>query len=127
VSGSGAAAALTVQVLSDPEDDEQLIEEMTALLQEDLLELDVASVERVAGEPQDGTKGVVADIAGWLMVDFGSAGPEVVVAAVAAWASRTRRSVEVSIDGDTLKLTGASRKHIDKALDEWLARHPPRT
>jgi hypothetical protein len=118
---------VAVQVLPSPEDDEQLLEEMTALLQEDLLELDVAAVERVAGEAPERTKGVVADIVGWLTVDFGPAGLEAVVGAVAAWAARTRRSVEVSIGGDTLKLTGASRKHMDKALDEWLARHPPRT
>ncbi len=127
MSVSGAADAVTVQVLAEPEDDEQLLEEMTALLQEDLLELDVAAVERVAGEAPDGTKGVVADIVGWLTVDFGPDGLEAVVAAVAAWAGRTRRSVEVSIGDDTLKVTGASRRHIDKALDEWLARHPPRT
>jgi hypothetical protein len=126
MSVSGAADAVTVQVLPDPEDDEQLLEEMTALLQEYLPELDVAAVERVPGQAPNGTKGVVADIVGWLMVDFGSDGLEAVAAAVAAWAGRTRRSVEVSIGGDTLKLTGASRKHIDKALDEWLARHHPR-
>src|SRR3712207_8878540 len=52
-----------------------------------------SAVERVAGEAPDGTKGVVADIVGWLTVDFGPAGLEAVVGAVAAWAGRTRRSV----------------------------------
>src|SRR5688572_8088933 len=97
LSGVPVSDGVTVQVLPVPEDDEQLLEEMTVLLQEDLLELDVAAVDRVEGEAPDGTKGVVADIVGWLLVDVGPAGLEAVVTAVAAWASRTRRSVEVSI------------------------------
>jgi hypothetical protein len=122
---AGAAAdALTVQVLADPEDDEQLLHELTGLLQEELLELDVAAVEPIAGEAQEGTKGVVADIVGWLLVHVGPAGLDAVANCVVAWVGRSRRSVELSIGGDTLKLTGATRPQMDRALDEWLARHP---
>jgi hypothetical protein len=116
--------ALVVQVLPGPGDDEQLLEELTALLQEELLNLDVTAVERVPGEAPEGTKGVVADIIGWLSVDVGPAGLEAAVTGVSAWATRSKRSVELSLGSDTLKLDGASREQMDRALDEWLARHP---
>lgn len=59
-----------------------LLDELTALLQEDLQELNVAGVERVAAEAPDGTKGAAADIVGWLTVDLGPGGSEAEAGAV---------------------------------------------
>jgi hypothetical protein len=84
----------------------------------------VAAVEPIQGEAPEGTKGVSADIVGWLSVALGSGGLEAVVSTVAAWTKRNERSVELTYDGDTLKLVGASKEQMDKALDEWFARHP---
>jgi len=45
------------------------------------------------------------------------------VKAVGSWTTRTGRTVEVSVDGDVLKLTGASREQQDRVIEAWIARH----
>jgi hypothetical protein len=47
------------------------------------------------------------------------------VAAVRGFALRTGRTVEVSIGGDSLKVTGATSQQQEKIIDDWLARHGP--
>jgi hypothetical protein len=47
------------------------------------------------------------------------------MAAVGLWTSRTRRTVEVSIDGDPLKVTGVTSQQQEKIIDARLARHAP--
>jgi hypothetical protein len=60
------------------------------------------------------------------VTQFGSLdGLRAVVAAVRGWVGRTGRTVEVSIDGDVLKLTGATSQQQEKIVDAWLARHAP--
>jgi hypothetical protein len=44
-----------------------------------------------------------------------------------AWVVRTGRTVEVSIDGDTIKIIGASREQQDRVIGAWLVRHTPIT
>ena len=39
------------------------------------------------------------------------------------FASRTGRTVEVSIGGDELKLTGATSQQQEQIINAWLARH----
>jgi hypothetical protein len=50
-----------------------------------------------------------------------------VVAAVCAFTSRTGRTVEVSIDGDPLKVTRATAQQQAEIIDAWLAHHAPAT
>ena len=65
-------------------------------------------------------------LAGGLLAQFGTLdGLRAVVAAVRGWASRTGRTVEVSIDGDVLKVTGVTSQQQEKIIDAWLARHAP--
>lgn len=117
---------LRLQVLPGDEDAEQL-EELTSLLRQELLELDVAAVEPLTQEsaPED-SKGAVAALAGWLAVHFGAAGVKsglkAVVNVVATWAGRTGKTVELTIGGNTLKLTGASAEMQSRIVDEFFAR-----
>lgn len=39
------------------------------------------------------------------------------------WALRTGRTVEVTIGGDMLKVTGVTTQQQEKIIDTWLARH----
>ena len=65
-------------------------------------------------------------LAGWLLVQFGTPdGLRAVVAAVRGWASRTGRTVEVSIGGDALKVTAVTSQQQGEIIDAWLARHAP--
>jgi len=67
-------------------------------------------------------------LAGWLAAQFGTLdGLRAVVAAVRGWASRSGRTVEVSIGGDVLKVTAATSQQQDEIIAAWLARHAPGT
>ena len=123
---SRADDVLRVQVLPGDDDADQL-DELTLLLREELLELDVAAVEPLAQEsaPED-AKGALAALGGWLAVHFGAAGLraglKAVVNVVASWAGRTGKTVELTIGGDTLKVTGASAEMQARIVEEFFAR-----
>jgi hypothetical protein len=93
-----------------------------------LLGVDVVAVAPLAaGAAPEGAKGL-GTLAGWLAVQFGTPdGLCAVVTAVRGWALRTGSSVEVSIGGDVLKVTGATARQQEKIIDAWLARHAPGT
>jgi hypothetical protein len=117
---------LIVQVLPGADDDDEELENATAMLREELLELDVAAVEPMLQDqtPED-TKGIVAALGGWLAVHFGPAGVKAVVNTVAAWARRNGKTVELTLNGNTLKVTGASADVQSRIVDEFFARlHP---
>jgi hypothetical protein len=58
------------------------------------------------------------------VIQFGTLdGLRVAVSTVRGWVSRTRREVEVSIDGDVLKLTSATSQQQEKIIEAWLAKH----
>ena len=123
--GDDSKASLIVQVLPDPEDDRDQLDDLTAFLREDLLELDVASAEPLTeSEAPPGSKGLVAALGGWLAVHLGSAGLKGVLATIAAWAGRTGKTVEVTLDGNTLKLTGTNSELQARIVEEFLARRP---
>lgn len=116
---------IRLQVVPGAGDDAEQLDELTLMLQEELLELDVAAVEPLSeGPAPEDSKGVVAAVGGWLAVHFGPAGLKAVVNAVATWAGRTGRTVELTLGGDTLKLTGASAELQSSAVAEFFARQP---
>jgi hypothetical protein len=47
------------------------------------------------------------------------------MAAVCGFAARTGRTIEVSIGGDHLKVTGMTSQQQGEIIDAWLARHGP--
>jgi len=117
---------LILQVLPVADSDTEELADLTGGLHAELLGVDAASVAPLTAEAApEGAKGLGA-LAGWLLVQFGTLdGLRAVVAAVRGWASRTGRTVEVSIDGDVIKVTGATSQQQEKLIDAWLARHAP--
>ena len=114
-----------VRVQGVPDGDEEELAELTRRLRVRLLELDVDGVDPlVEATGADRAKGPGA-VVGWLAVRFGGAGLRTVLAAVAAWVTRTGRSVEVSYGGDTLKVTGVTSAQQEQIIDGFLARHTP--
>ena len=64
------------------------------------------------------------DVAGWLVAQFGTLdGLHALVAAIRRFAARTDRTVEVSIGGDHLKVTGVTSQQQGEIIDAWLGRH----
>ncbi|MCI0384035.1 hypothetical protein [Streptomyces sp. CNQ085] len=118
---------------ADGEDAERL-ELATSALREELLELDVERVEAVsAGPAPDGTRAVdVAEIGG-LLVTLAQVPVALheLVTVVRQWMARgadsgaAGRTAELTIDGDTLKVTGVSAETQDRIVDAWLRAHTP--
>ena len=104
------------------------MEELTAAMRRELLKLDVQSVDRVSGGPApEGAKGVELAELGALVVSFGQAVPALgqVLAAIRGWITRSpNRTVEITLDGDTLKVGGISESQQRKVIKDWMARHP---
>jgi hypothetical protein len=116
-----------LKVVEDAADEGQL-EVLALLLRQELLMLDVQSVEPYAEDAApDGSKGALAAVAGVLSVSVapGLQALGAVVAVVRAWLRRsaTGRTVKLSIDGDVIELTGASDAVQQQLVDTFVRRH----
>jgi hypothetical protein len=122
------AELILVHVLPHEDSDAEELADLADDLRGELLELDLVSVDSLAaGEVPERAKGV-GQAAGWLVTQFATMdGLKALLAAVHSWVARTRRTVEVTMDGDTLKLTAATAQQQQEILDAWLARHPTRS
>jgi hypothetical protein len=117
---------LILQVLPVADSDAEEMADLAGRLHAELLGVDAASVAPLTAEAApEGAKGL-GTLGGWLLVQFGTLdGLRAVVAAVRGWASRTGRTVEVSIGGDVLKVTAVTSQQQEKIIDAWLTRHAP--
>src|SRR5829696_7750364 len=113
---------LALQVEAGREDDQDELVKLTARLRDELLDLEVSDVAPVteATAPED-AKGL-AVLTGWLLVHFGSVSAlREVFAAIRDWSARTKREVEVTLDGEVLKVSGISSAQQERIIDVWLA------
>jgi hypothetical protein len=122
MSSPGQYSELLVQVMPLADSDAEEVADLTALLREDLLDLDVAAVEPLPEENiPEGSKGLGV-VAGWLAVKLSPAALKLVVDRVSAWARRNNTSVEIHLGNDVLKMTGVSQDAQKQLIDGWLAR-----
>ena len=120
--------ALELETLPDTDS-----EELAALVQRlraELLDLDVDRVEPLtAGEAPEGAKGVELLALGGLVVQF-VLQPGVltsIVDGVRSWLQRqSARSVKLTLDGDSLEVTGVSSEEQDRLVELWIARNANR-
>ena len=124
--GHGDVDGLILQVLPVADSDAGELAYLAAELHAELRSVDGTSVAPLPAEAAPaGAKGL-GDVAGWLTAQFGTLdGLRALVAAVRGFAARTGRTVEVSIGGDHLKVTGATSQQQGEIIDAWLARHGP--
>jgi hypothetical protein len=103
------------------------MEELTAAVRRELLQLDVQSVDRLsAGPAPAGAKGIELAALGALIVNLSKATPVLgqVVEVIRAWAARSPgRTVKLTLDGDTLELNGMSESEQHQVVKDWMARH----
>lgn len=124
---SQTAADVILQVQGGPDDRDAEVAKLTQRLRDQLLDLDVESVDPVTDTTESvGAKGLEALI-GWLAVRFGKEGLRTVVAAVANWATRTGHNVEIVYGGDVLKVSGVTSAQQERLINDFLARHAPRS
>ena len=123
-----AQVQLAAVVDAGPDSDAEELAELAQRLRGQLLELDVAAVEpATGGEAPAGAKGVELLAIGGLVVQFAMKSEilKSVVDATAAWLGRQQggRSVKLTLDGDTLEVTGVSSDEQRRLVDLWVARH----
>ncbi|TWD72461.1 hypothetical protein FB561_7453 [Kribbella amoyensis] len=121
------AADVRLGVVEEGSDDARL-EELALLLRQELLALDVRSVEPYReGEAPDGTRGGLAAIAGVLTVSVqpGLQAIGAVVGVVRDWLRRSGggRTVKLTIDGDVIELSGASTDVQQQLVDAFVRKH----
>jgi hypothetical protein len=115
---------LTLQVGGEGADPQEL-DELTAGLRQELLDLDVDAVDLMR---TDGSlpraKGAGHAALGALVVTLATPGLLAsVVAAVRAWLDgRGQGAVKIEVDGDVLEITGLSSGQQQQLIDGWLRR-----
>jgi len=114
--------------VADVDADDEEVEELTRRLRQELLELDVAAVERTtAGEPPEGAKSAGAAVAVGSLIVSTVTSPGVlssIVEMVRGWLGmRGSRSVKLTLAGDSIELTGVSDETQEELVQAWLARH----
>lgn len=116
---------IRVDVGLDLEADDLELEDSTLALREELLELDVDSVERpLSGPPPEGAKAVEVALGATLIVAAGKEVITAVVSKVAGWVGRDRgRSVKLQLGEDTIEITDPSKEEQRRLLEAFLARH----
>ena len=124
---AGEQAQLAAVVDAGADSDAEELAELTRRLRGQLLELDVDTVEpATGGEAPAGSKGVELLAIGGLVIQFAMKSEVLksVVDATTAWLGRQQgRSVKLTLDGDTLEVTGVSSDEQRRLVDLWVARH----
>lgn len=122
-----AHGELALRLQPGPDVDDEELLDLTSRLRQELLTLDVdeVSVPAVGEAPAD-AKGLKLLAIGGVVVKFlmRSDVLQAIVATTRSWLARQQvRSVELSIDGDTCKVTGITSDDQDRLIDLWIARH----
>lgn len=117
---------LRVGVVVDSSSDTEEVDELTRRLRRQIMELDVVDVRSVEAVAPAGAKaGGVAAVGVLLVTLLKSAGGiHAVVRSARAWLSHhPGRMIELEIDGDRIKVTGATSLAQDRLIDAWIERH----
>jgi Caspase domain/Effector Associated Constant Component 1 len=114
--------------VEDEQGDQEGLAELTAWLRQELLDLDVDSVEQfAAGEAPPGSRAFDVAALGTLVVTLvKSEVLAAIVSAVAMWlTSRRNQVVKIDVDGDVLELSGLASQERQRLTEEWLRRRAP--
>jgi Effector Associated Constant Component 1 len=120
---------LTVVLEPDPDTDPEARERLTRQLRNELRALDVDDVTPVeAAPPPEGAKGAAGALTELLVTMSGAGGVFVtVIATIKDWLGRRSagHTVKLTIDGDTLELSGATPEERDELVQTFVRRHQP--
>lgn len=121
-----ATADVVLRVEVSPDGDDAELARATQRLRAHLLDLDVDAVDPVADPSQPaGAKGLETLI-GWLAVRLGKEALRKVVGEVVVWATRTNNTIEVTYNGDSLKVSGVTSAQQERLINDFLTRNAPR-
>jgi hypothetical protein len=118
---------LSVEVQPGSDTDAEELTLLAGRLRAEFLDLDVYAVRHLArgGVPED-AKGAGLLAASELVVGLVTS-PEVltsIIDTVRSWLGRNRaRGVKLTLNGDTLEVTGVSSAEQERLIDLWVTRH----
>jgi hypothetical protein len=123
----GQTVELRIELGLESDADAEELDEAAGHLRRQLLELDVADVERpAAGSPPPGARAVESMLLGTLVVTATQELVGAVVRAVAGWlARRPHSSVKLEIGGDAIEVSDPSADEQQRLIAAFLARHAP--
>jgi hypothetical protein len=120
-------AELSVELQAGPDTDAEELAWLAGRLRAELLDLDVDAVRQpLRGDAPRDAKGAGLLAAGELVVGLAASPPVLasVIDAVRSWLGRNRaRGVKLTLDGDTLEVSGVSSAEQDRLIDLWVSRH----
>jgi hypothetical protein len=121
----GREAKLEVQLVIEGDAPAEELDELTVVLREQLLELDVDAVDRpTAEEPPPGARAAEATQLGSLLVTLGPTVLASVVQTIRSWLSRDRgRSVKLQLGDDVIELSDASSEQQEQLISAFVARN----
>jgi hypothetical protein len=114
---------LAIQIEPEEGADATELDQITDQLRSELLDLDVEEVQRVStGEVPEGARAVDVAILGALVVKLGPEAIKQVVRGIQSWLTRSRiaRSAELTINGQSIKVTGISPAKQEELINAWL-------
>jgi len=118
---------LMVEVEATADADAEELVQLTDRLRDELLGLDVDAVYQASGgEVPDSWKGVGLLAAGGLVVRFVLRQDllQSIIDGIRSWLGRQHaRSIKLTLDGDSLELTGVSSAEQDRLVELWVMRH----
>jgi hypothetical protein len=115
-----------VAFLLDEGTDLHELDELGRRLRRSVSGLDVGEVSSVEAEAPEGARAGGVAAAGMFVVSLvkGAGGLGAIVAGARALLSRNSgRTIELSIDGDTIKVTAPSSEAQERLIDAWIQRH----
>lgn len=117
---------LTLEINVGADSDADEIDHAARQLRNELLELDVDSVEPAsADDVPAGAKGVDAAAFGALIVQWaGSSGLHALATVLADWLNRDKsRSIELQMGEDVIVVSGISAADQSRLIEQWIMRH----
>jgi hypothetical protein len=114
--------------INSASDDEEELERSTHQLREELMDLNLESVDLMKkGNPPKGSK-AGEEVVSWgsLLVSLAASGGALpsLIGTVQSWLSRKEsQKITMQIGADKLEMTGISNEQQDKLIDAWINRH----
>ena len=124
----GRVLSLLLQLRPGPESDAEDAERLGRQLRAELSELDVDSIDSVAGQPlPEGAKGADPVTIGAVIVALSASGGvfTALIETLRDWLGRRSggHRISVTIDGDTIELDNASVEQQRDVVDAFVRRH----
>lgn len=124
---SDATTQLTLYLDAGPESDAEELTELTRQLRDELLDLDLESVDLVSNGVLPPKSKVVEPLTfGAILLTLAASGGVIttLINAIQSWLTRhDRRSVTLEIDGDKLEVGGISPEEQRRLINAWADRH----